>query len=335
MQRYIFPVLVDMTMTAKLNSPVERPLHLFGAGHPMVFAMEVAMGCDLFDSAAYILYAKDNRYITTRGTVLLENLQYLPCCCPICKKYSVQDIKELPRGLRENILAEHNLHVTMSEIETIKQAIVEGRLWDLIETRAKAHPQMTAALYTLSKYRKYFEKGSPGFKGHGVFYYDYHSLGKTEVTRHSYQMKENYRQPEGKNILILVKAPPQKPFNNFNHFKEIKKKVQNHSEEIEICFYAPPYGVIPEHLAETYPLSQYDIALPYDQETIKFTVEKIREYFEYTRWRRIILIREYEDLDIKTEELLIQMALLPEVIQRRNIWEKETGRDLDTFLRNE
>jgi len=89
-----------------------------------------------------------------------ENLQYLPCCCPICRKYSVQDIKELPRGVRENILAEHNLHVTMSEIETVKQAIVEGRLWDLVETRAKAHPQMTAALYRLSKYSKYFEKGS-------------------------------------------------------------------------------------------------------------------------------------------------------------------------------
>ena len=31
MERYMYPVLVDMAMTAKLNAPPERPIHLFGA----------------------------------------------------------------------------------------------------------------------------------------------------------------------------------------------------------------------------------------------------------------------------------------------------------------
>jgi 7-cyano-7-deazaguanine tRNA-ribosyltransferase len=318
-------------MMAKLNIPVERPLHLFGAGHPMVFALAVAMGCDLFDSAAYVLYAKDDRYLTNQGTLLLENLQYLPCNCPICRKYSASELKDLPRGMRQEAIAEHNLHVTATEMEIVKQAIVEGRLWDLVETRAKAHPQMSAALKTLSKYSRYIEKGSSGFKGHGVFYYDYNSLVRPETLRHIIQLKENFKQPEGKDVLVLIKAPPKMPFNRYREFRRIKNNVKD-AESITFCFYAAPYGIIPEHLSETFPLSQYDIAEPLDIETIEFTVENIREYLESTEWRRVILVREYDELDMATEEMLMNLALLPEVIQSRNIWEEETGKELKTVL---
>ncbi|MBD3206410.1 tRNA guanosine(15) transglycosylase TgtA [Candidatus Bathyarchaeota archaeon] len=331
MERYMYPVLVDMTMMTKLNIPVERPLHLFGAGHPMVFALAVAMGCDLFDSAAYVLYAKDDRYLTNQGTLLLENLQYLPCNCPICRKYSASELKDLPRGMRQEAIAEHNLHVTATEMEIVKQAIVEGRLWDLVETRAKAHPQMSAALKTLSKYSRYIEKGSSGFKGHGVFYYDYNSLVRPETLRHNIQLKENFKQPEGKDVLVLIKAPPKMPFNRYREFRRIKNSVKD-AESITFCFYAAPYGIIPEHLSETFPLSQYDIAEPLDIETIEFTVENIREYLESTEWRRVILVREYDELDVATEEMLMNLALLPEVIQSRNIWEEETGKELKTVL---
>lgn len=331
MERYMYPVLVDMIMTAKLNIPVERPLHLFGAGHPTVFSLAVAMGCDLFDSAAYILYAKDDRYLTNQGTLLLENIQYLPCSCPVCRKYSAKEIKALSKGAREKALAEHNLHVIMTELAITKQAIVEGRLWDLLETRAKAHPQMTAAVKKLSKYSKYLERGSSGFKGHGVFYYDYNSLARPEILRHLHNLKENYRQPPGKDVLVLIKAPPQMPFNNFPKFKEMKQRLRN-KERAVFCFYAAPYGVIPEYLAETFPLSQFEIAKPLDNETINHTVENIREYLESTTWKRVILLREYEKLDTKTEESLIEMSLLPEVIQSERIWEENTVRKLSDII---
>ena len=44
MEQYKFDVLVDMIATAKMNLPAERPLHLFGAGHPFMFALAVALG---------------------------------------------------------------------------------------------------------------------------------------------------------------------------------------------------------------------------------------------------------------------------------------------------
>jgi len=74
-----------------------RAVHLFGAGHPMMFALAVAMGCDLFDSAAYALYARDDRYPTVRGTRQLADLEYLPCSCAICTEYSPDELRALPR----------------------------------------------------------------------------------------------------------------------------------------------------------------------------------------------------------------------------------------------
>ena len=35
--------------------PPNRPVHMFGCGHPMLFPMSIALGADLFDSAAYAL----------------------------------------------------------------------------------------------------------------------------------------------------------------------------------------------------------------------------------------------------------------------------------------
>ena len=57
------------------------------------------------------------------------------------------------------------------------------------------------------------EKNSPGFKGHGVFYYDYHSLIKPEITRYIKRLESNYRKPVGVNNLLLMTRPNSRPFN--------------------------------------------------------------------------------------------------------------------------
>jgi 7-cyano-7-deazaguanine tRNA-ribosyltransferase len=299
MERYMYPVLVDMAMTAKLNSPVERPIHLFGAGHPNMFAMSVAMGYDLFDSAAYALFAKDGRYLTSRGTVIFKNLRYLPCSCSICRNKSPEDIGDLPKGERQRSLAEHNLHMTMTEIKTIKQSITEGSLWDLVETRAKGHPQMTAAMKKLKKYKKHLEESSPGFKGKGLFFYDYHSLVKPGLIRYQNKLITNYQKPEKKDILVLLTAPNTKPYNLDSEFKELKNKTRQFEDKIHYCFIAAPYGVIPEHLAETYPLSQYQIAKPLDHETIKHTIKNIKEYLDKHPVKHTVILHSKKTLEIQ------------------------------------
>ena len=62
MESYNFSLLCQMIATVKRLIP-SKPIHLFGAGHPLTIPLAVALGCDTFDSASYMLYARDNRYM--------------------------------------------------------------------------------------------------------------------------------------------------------------------------------------------------------------------------------------------------------------------------------
>jgi len=340
MERYMFPVLVDMIMSAKLNLPPDRPLHLFGAGHPMMFSLAVALGCDLFDSASYALYAKDDRYMTTMGTSRIRDLSYLPCSCPVCQGRSAEDLREMTKGERERLLAEHNLHACMTEIDTIRQAIFEGSLWDLVERRSRGHPSMTAALKKLIDYRDAMEKGSPLFKGHGVFYYDYHSLARPEVTRYNRLLDENYSPPDGADTLLLVKAPGTRPYRMDPAYRRLRRvlftELGEAFDRLFVCFYAPPYGCIPEDLSETYPLSQFDMAEPADEETIRFTAQSVTRHLRLGGFRRIILHGGDEALDMIMAEAVGEVGEKLGVVVEKSVsthpWGDEAARDLIALL---
>src|SRR4030042_5616434 len=152
MESYHYDVLVDMILTAKMNLPVERPLHLFGAGHPHMMALAVALGCDLFDSAAYALYARENRYMTENGTWRLGELDYFPCSCPKCATATPKQVLQLNKNEKEKFLAEHNMYVCLAEIRRIKQATRDGSLWEHMEMRAHAHPALLSALKKFNSY---------------------------------------------------------------------------------------------------------------------------------------------------------------------------------------
>ncbi|MDP3484280.1 MAG: tRNA guanosine(15) transglycosylase TgtA, partial [Methanobacteriaceae archaeon] len=130
MEKYQYKDLVDVVIASVSHLPDSRPRHLMGAGHPMIFALAVAMGCDLFDSAAYILYAEDDRFLTVSGTYKLENLVEMPCSCPVCIEYTPDELRKMEKSERKVLIAQHNLHVSFAEIRMIKQAIAEGNLME-------------------------------------------------------------------------------------------------------------------------------------------------------------------------------------------------------------
>ena len=156
MEQYRYKELVDIILTCKQNLDSSIPIHAFGAGHPMIFSLLVAFGVDLFDSAMYSLAAQRDAYLTVNGTHQLTDLEYFPCNCPVCNKHSPQDLRDMQKEERQRLLAEHNLYVTFSEINTIRQAIKEDSLWELAQQRARSHPKLLEAFsFGLKKYGKY------------------------------------------------------------------------------------------------------------------------------------------------------------------------------------
>ncbi len=293
MESYRFDVLVDMIMAAKMNLPPERPLHLFGAGHPVMFSLAVALGCDLFDSAAYALYARQERYMTENGTWKLSELDYFPCQCPRCRNRKAKDIQALPKKERELFLAEHNLNVCQAELNRIKQAIRDGRLWEHMEMQAHAHPALFTALKKVRAYKDYIEKYSPIVKRSGLFFFGTEDLARPEIVHH-HQLKKNYSPPKVSKMLMLVPQTHDKPFHKareFDRVRQILKRLNpDVAEAIHVCFYAAPFGVVPLELDEVYPLSQHEMAMPLERDTVNYVAEQVADYIKTTSYTSVVLL---------------------------------------------
>lgn len=176
MNNYEFALNIDIISAVKQNLPLNKPVHHFGNGHCTFLSFAVAMGADIFDSAAYSLFAKRGDYMTVSGTQAIADMDYLPCSCPACKGKN-------PTDLDTQALARHNLHATFNEINKIKQSIREQTLWELLEERARGHPALYAAFQRMKKHQKYLESLDPYTKKR-FFYLSKESENRVELYRH-------------------------------------------------------------------------------------------------------------------------------------------------------
>jgi len=281
LEGYRYAELVDLVMAAKQYLPLDRPTHLFGAGHPMMFALAVAMGCDLFDSAAYVLYARDGRYMTSEGTLHFEELSYLPCECPICAQYSPDEIRRVPQDERVKLLARHNLHVTFGELRRIRQAIVEGSLGEHVELRCRAHPRLLDGLRRLARHRDFLEKFDPVTKPSAFCYLGEESVNRPEVVRYRRRLEERYEPPQ---LPILALLPA---------FGREWPKLEE-PERTHLVRLVPPFGAVPEELEEIYPLGQFQVPRELDAMQIKSVAEGLSRFLKRYggRYERVLLFND-------------------------------------------
>ncbi len=281
MESYHYRDLVDVVMNSMKNLSDTVPRHLMGAGHPMIFALCVAMGCDLFDSAAYILYAEDDRLLSTRGTYKLENLQEMPCSCEVCTKYTPDDLRAMPKEKRRDLIAQHNLHVSFAELRLIRQAIYDGNLMELVEERCRAHPALLEGVRQLGNYSGDLEKYDPRSKKSAFFYTGCESLCRSEVLRHMQKLRE---MPKKRDLVIL--PPTRKPYSKFVSGKLGEFYVYGAERELDLentdfMVLDIPFGLIPLDIDEVYPLSQNDAPKTRDVDSIEFLEDFISEFVEY------------------------------------------------------
>ncbi|MXR19980.1 tRNA guanosine(15) transglycosylase TgtA [Halobacterium bonnevillei] len=231
MNTYRYDAVADAVLAAKRGLGRDAPVHLFGAGHPMMFALAAALGCDLLDSAAYAIYARDDRYLTVHGTEHLDSLHYFPCDCPICAEHTPDEVERMGDAAREQLLAEHNLHVSFGELRRVKQAIKEGSLMELVEARAHAHPRTLDGYRALLDHSEQLEATDPAAKD-PFFYTSADSARRPEVLRHHKRLERF--DPEGD--VLLTEGSGNDGFDDWWNV-------------------APPFGPYPRALSTTYPLN--------------------------------------------------------------------------------
>ncbi len=285
MESYRYTELVDVVMASIKNLPDSQPRHLMGAGHPMVFALAVAMGCDLFDSAAYILYAQDDRFMMPTGTFKLENLVEMPCSCSVCSTHNPDDLRAMKKNERMMLIAQHNLAISFAEIRKIRQSIVEGSLMELVEQRCRVHPYLLDALRNLKKYTCTIEKYDPSSKNSAFFYSGPESLARAEIQRHLSRID---RIPRKRNLILLPRS--RKPYSkNLHHefgkfyIKHINGETledQELWEDIQVAVVDVPFCVIPLEIDEVYPLAQNEAPIITDEDAKKFVREEMEKYMD-------------------------------------------------------
>ena len=304
MEQYTFTCMVKAVVAAKQHLPPSKPLHLFGGGNPVMLPLAVALGVDLFDSASYALYAKDLRYMTSHGVLRFERLRELPCECPVCSKYSVEDLRDMPREELECKIALHNLYVLSREIKTIKQAIHEGWLWELLEEKAARQHSLMDALLQLRKYLNYLEKHHPITKHpvRGLNFSSVTSLWRPEIYRHLKRLYERYEAPVNK-ILLLLPETREKPYTRFGPIAFIYEIIKERNLSYHIVVYSPIFGIIPIELSEVYPLSQYNASRLLANDPEKIAFENLLQYLRFysDRYKEVVLVIDQELVRLSDE----------------------------------
>jgi predicted RNA-binding protein len=136
-------------------------------------------------------------------------------------------------------------------------------------------------------------------KRSGLFFFDSPDLSRPEVVHYRNRLRENYHPPENAKTLLLLPQTRSKPFHKSREFYKINQVLKRLdpelSESVHVCFYDAPFGVIPVELDEVYPLSQHEVALPFDKETADYVADQVAEYVKRSEYTSVVLFHDPEN----------------------------------------
>ena len=164
MEKNNFEKLAEVIIASKKGLDISKPVHLFGCGHPMLFALASFLGCDLFDSASYAKFASRDSLMFTWGTKNLDEIEEMPSEFSAAPGLTVKELKEMKKENRQKIIAKHNLIVSFAEIRRVKQAIHDGLLWELVENRLRTSPALMKVFGVLKREMDWISNFEPAYR---------------------------------------------------------------------------------------------------------------------------------------------------------------------------
>lgn len=285
MEMYRYADIVRIILAAKKHLPADRPVHLFGCGHPMLFAQAAYLGCDFFDSASYAKFADSGRMLLPSGTVHLAELIELPCDCPVCSNTSVEELKSLPKAERDLALMRHNLYVSAGEIKRVRQAIADGKLFELVALRARSHPNLLDALHAMTSNMEQIVQADPFGKSASMFYTGPETIHRPEIAKFHSRLMDRYPFREAHTV-VIVPCIGNRPFSDTA--STIVNEVKKHTPRDLILLFLTPMGVVPWELEHVHPAQQCIFSDSVDQSTISSAERKLHEFLDRMSLNRLV-----------------------------------------------
>ncbi len=277
MERYRYADVVRAVLAAKKHLPPDRPVHLFGCGHPMLFAQAALVGCDFFDSASYAKFADSGRMLLPTGTVHLDNLTELPCGCPVCSNTTADELKGLKKEKKALQLMKHNLYVTASEIRQVRQAIRDGKLMELAAIRARGHPELLEAFNVMLENSDQFKKLDPVGNTSSILYTGPETSRFPIFARFHQQILSSYPYSSPK-TLILVPDLGSNPFSDMMPNLITALRTRNPSDVV--LGFVTPIGVVPWELEHVHPAQQCVFPPSLDLTTRANTISRTTDFIQ-------------------------------------------------------
>jgi 7-cyano-7-deazaguanine tRNA-ribosyltransferase len=294
MEQYRYADVVRVVLSAKKYLPPNRPVHLFGCGHPTFFAQAALLGCDLFDSASYAKFAAANRMMLPSGTVHLTDLDDSPCACPVCSVFSPKQIVSENKDKRELLLMKHNLWVSIAEIKRVRQAISEGKLFELAAYRARGHPSLYEAFQVMLDYFDIFEQYDPVSNGSSIFYTGPETVRHPRLERFHQRILERYPFRKAQ-TLLLIPTLGNRPFSDMALL--LADEVKKRSPEELLLVFITPFGVVPWELEHVYPAQQCIFPRTLDSDTLKMAKRRVAEFLQIITYDKLITMDRNSPLD--------------------------------------
>ena len=326
LEDYRFSDVADIIIASKKGLDPSRPVHLFGAGHPMVFPFAVLLGCDLFDSASYAKYAREERLMYPTGTKFLRDLHDLACDCPACSSTSVKELLAMSPSERTKRIAEHNLFTSLKELRKVKNAIHEGSIWEMVEMRARAHPALLAVLKVLKRHEDYLQGFEPASRRGAFFYCGPESYDRPSVTRYRERYFSRCRRP-GARVLVGFEDGP-KPYSRGYASEIARVRAKVDADFLVASFFGPA----PIELDEMYPIAQSVIPEHLDREVAERVRDTMERHAHQHGYPLAVMWEGDQTLEFLEEVAPGPRAADPDLLRVRAVLDMQFGRGAADIL---
>ncbi len=231
-------------------------------GYPFLWTPRVALphrlsllawlGVDLVDTTEGLWAAAQGTYLdATLGSVESQTARrHGTCPCPACQS-------EEPGSLEA-----HAEWVFAHENARVRLAVHEGRLRELVEARLTAEPAMAEMLrFADQRLGPLLEGRTPVANRQTRTYVLRESRRRPEVTRFLTRVRERYRPPPSKRVLLLVPCSRTKPYRNSRSHRRFARSWESWGPAplLHVVSVSSPLGLVPRDLEDVFPARDYDI----------------------------------------------------------------------------
>ena len=214
----------------------------------------------------------------------MSDIEIFPCSCEICRKYSPEQLRQLEETLKINELAIHNLYAIKLEVDKVKQAIHEGRLWEYVIKKARAHPKLFEMIDVMTENSEFLGLGTPKFKERAIFLYDKKDQFRPEI-QSFHDIVRKFKSKKKK--LLITKEFNTKPGYLSQQYLSLKKKIKDF-DSFQVCQYSPHLGLIPIEISDIFPAAHHESSrIDYNPEEFTEFEKTWTEFFKKNNFSEI------------------------------------------------